>query len=140
MRQSQFDLSSHIVSSIPHTVGLFQPLHHLLNLLFLCSKLLLELLLPSLHLGKATPLKSVVLKGAILIKPSCKTVAEIALDGMPPSVAIERQASRRNESRLGEVQEGDPRSIILQKRRRGGDVPVMSCPIPTTNMIFPLQL
>jgi hypothetical protein len=59
-------------------------------LLFLPSKLLLELLLPSLHLGKATPSKRVVLKGAFLIKPSCKTGAEIALDGMPPSVAIEK--------------------------------------------------
>jgi hypothetical protein len=66
--------------------------------------------------------------------------AEIALDRMPPSVILKRQALWRNESRLGEVQEGDPRSIILQKRRRGVDAPVMSCPIPTTNMIFPLQL
>ncbi len=70
-----------------------------------------------------------MLEGAILIKPSCKTDAEIALDGLPTSVAIERQASWRNESRLGEVQEKDPRSIILQKRRREGDAPVMSCPI-----------
>jgi hypothetical protein len=107
---------------------------------FLHSKLLLESLLPSLHLGKATPLKSVVLEGAILIKLSCKTGAEITLDGMLPSVAFERRASRRNESRMGEVQEGDPRSIILQKRRRGGDAPVMSCPILTTNMIFHLRL
>jgi hypothetical protein len=32
----------------------------------------------------------VVLEGAILIKPSRKTDDEIALDGMPPSVAIEK--------------------------------------------------
>jgi hypothetical protein len=87
---SQFDFFGYIVSNIPHPVGLFQPLHHQLNLLFLCSKLLLESLLPSLHLGKVTPLKSVVLEGAILIKLSRKMGAEIALDRMPPSVAIER--------------------------------------------------
>jgi hypothetical protein len=104
VRHSQFNLSVHIVSNLPHPVGIFQPLHHQLNLLFLRSKLLLELLLPSLHLDEATPLKSVVLEGAILMKPSCKTGAEIALDEMLPSVAIERQALlRRNKSRLGEV-------------------------------------
>jgi hypothetical protein len=109
-------------------------------LAFYHPKLLLESSLPYLHLGKATPSQHVALKGAILIKPSCKMGAEIALEGMPPSITIERQALQRNESRLGEVQEGDPRSIILQKRRRGADEPVMSCTIPTTNMIFPLQL
>jgi hypothetical protein len=61
-----------------------------------------------------------VLKEAILIKPSHKTDAEIALDRMPLSASIERGVLQRNEPRLEEVLERDPRSIILQKRRRGG--------------------
>jgi hypothetical protein len=89
-RQSEFDLSGQIVSDVPRPLGLLQPLRHQLDSSFLRSKLLLESSLPFLHLGEATPSERVALEGAILIKPSRETGAEIALDGMPSNVAIEK--------------------------------------------------
>jgi hypothetical protein len=89
-RQPEFDLSGHIVSDVPRPFGLPQPLRHQVDPSFLDSKLLLESSLPFLHLGEATPSEGVALEGSILIKPSRETGAEIALDGMPSNVAVEK--------------------------------------------------